>query len=99
MDEKLPQGDRLYQTNEEFFACLDEGVKLMQQPLLSQEPHEEDKMLLKGLLATYITGVFDADRIGGPGADPQLKEKMTVIRLTLLAGYNLGRMRGKFSAE
>ena len=99
MDEKLPEEERLFKNNEEFFECLNLAVGRMHEPLMSQPPDDRDKEALKSLLAMYMTGVFDADRMMGPNADPDLKSKVGVIRLTLLAGYNLGRMRGNFPKE
>lgn len=89
----LEQKDRLFKDNEEFFACLEESLKLINQPLLCQEPADGDKPALKNLLAMYMTGVFDPEKVAA--SDPELTQKVGIIRMTLLAGYNLGRMRGK----
>jgi hypothetical protein len=91
---------RLYKDNEEFFACLDEAMKLINQPLLCQEPADGDKPSLKNLLAMYMTGVFEPETLArGAENDPEITQKVGIIRMTLLAGYNLGRMRGKWQNE
>jgi hypothetical protein len=70
-------------------ASLDKGIQLVQGEELAAQPADRDLETLKSLLATYVTGVFDPEKI----MDPELAQKLLVIRMTLLAAYNLGRKR------
>lgn len=83
--------NQLWQNPDEFYKSLDVGIKLIsEEGPLSVEPAEEDKQILKSLLATYVTGVFDPQKL----MDPELSQKLLVIRMTMLAAYNLGRQQG-----
>ena len=84
--------NQLWQNPEDFRKSLDAGVRLLQETgPLSVDPADDDKPTLKSLLATtYMTGVFDPEKL----ADPELSQKTLVIRMTMLAAYNLGRERG-----
>jgi len=85
--------NKMWNSAEEFRSSLDEGVKLLsEEGPLSADPANDDKPILKSLLATYLTGVFDPEKL----MDPELSSKLLVIRMTLLAAYNQGRASSKF---
>lgn len=87
---------RLWNSSDEFFESLNDGMALLQNIDLGVAPDQADLEPLKSLLATYMTGVFDPDKLKN-GPDPEMKEKIMVIRMTMLAAYNLGRQREKTS--
>lgn len=84
--------DQLWQNPDEFYKSLDSGIKLISKTgPLSVDPADADKPTLKSLIAAYVTGVFDPEKL----MDPELSQKLLVVRMTMLAAYNLGRERGK----
>lgn len=79
--------NQLWQDPEDFRKSLDAGIKLITEAgPLSVDPADEDKSTLKSLLAAYMTGVFDPEKL----KDPELAQKTLVVRMTMLAAYNLG---------
>jgi hypothetical protein len=88
--------DKLWNSSEEFFESLNDGMMMVQKIDLGLAPDPADLEGLKSLLATYMTGVFDAEKLKD-GPDPEMREKIMIIRMTMLAAYNLGRQREKSS--
>lgn len=81
--------DKLFSSNEDFFASMDEGMKLVSMP--QAPPHKDDLGDLKSLLAVFITATIQMDPQAM--ADPELNTKLAGVRMALLAAYNLGRQR------
>lgn len=87
--------NQLWQNPEEFYKSLGEGVKLIAEAgPLSVDPADDDKSTLKNLMAAHITGVLDF-KTSEKLKEPELSEKLLVVRMTMVAAYNLGRERGK----
>lgn len=81
--------NQMWKSPDDFKDSLDKGIKLIQGEELAAQPADRDLETLKSLLAAYVTGVFDPEKI----LDPELSQKLLVIRMTMLAAYNLGRKR------
>lgn len=79
--------NKLYATKEDFMVAVDRGLALIMADLPA--PAEEHRADLKALLAVFITATIkmDPDSINGPDLD----EKLSSVRMALLAAYNLGK--------
>lgn len=81
--------DCLFKSNEDFFAALDEGIKLTTSALVTEAPSEKDRETLKQLMAVFLAATIQMD----PKAfrDPELDKRLLAVRMAMLAAYNLGR--------
>src|SRR6516162_3774600 len=83
---------KLFASTEDFSLSIAKAIEIIKGPLCTEVPLPEDLDSMKALLALFMTATLQLD----PNAfnDPQLDQKVSIVRLGLLAAYNLGRERG-----
>jgi hypothetical protein len=81
--------ERLFKTDDDFHASLDEGMKIIMGPLTKISPLEIDLPDMKKLMAVYLTATVPLD----PKVieDPDFQHRIDAVRMVLLAAYNMGR--------
>jgi len=85
--------NRMWPSREAFLASIDDGIKVVTGELTNEPPCKADEPTLKSLLAVFVAATIDMDPASV--TDSSVGEKLTSVRLALLAAYNLGRQHAK----